>query len=383
VAQLGDSTFRARFVATAQQHAVLGLALAQLDSGLLQGAVSRQIAAELSGLLGRLRRRAALWVIERDRVLAVLRRIGVDAVMLKGGALCTTLYAEPVQREFGDLDLLVTRAEVGPVVDALLRCGYINPWNEAQLRGYYQHHFHIRLEHPNGFVVEVHFGLTAPGAPFGLDPGAFMSASQVRQDHGSRIRLPRPEHVLLHVVSQNTQDGFNRLVRFVDIDRIVRSAPDLDWTLMENVARRGGLETVLAVSLRLTRRLFGTDIPRAVQERLRPGSLARYHVGLLEPLSSVLTQHFRERPAADGLLRLWLLPDTAARARYLGRLLTGRDEPLRWIWRGGTSPDDPRGATDSPWLVPLKLATYQIGLYLSQATPSRRHGVLGARFWSG
>ena len=298
LAPLGDPTFRARFVAVAQQHAVLGLALTRIEAAGVREAVPSAAGAELARILGRLRRRAALWVLERDRVLTTLRRVGIEAVMLKGGALCTTLYPEPVQREFGDLDLLVARGELEPAVNALLRSGYVNPWNEAQLHGYHEHHFHIVLEHPNGFVVEVHFALTAPGVAFRLDPAEFIAGAQVRRVGRMPIRLPRPEHLLLHVVSQNTQDGFQRLVRFVDIDRIVRAAPDLDWTLVEGVARHGRMQTVLALSLQLAHRILGTTIPETMLARIRPGRLARYHMGLLEPLSSVLTQRFQQRPAA-------------------------------------------------------------------------------------
>jgi len=376
---LGNATFRKQFLALLQRHAVLGLAARTLLDPRLAPALPGEGAKELREILTRLRRRAALWVIERDRVLGVLRRIGLDPIMLKGGGLCTTLYAEPVEREFGDLDLLVPEDRLEAAVTALVGAGYQNPWNVAQLEGYRAHHFHVWLTHPQGFVVEVHFGLTAPRAAFRIDAADFLAQSVVH-DAGdeSYLRLPRPEHQLLHVVDQNVLDPFNHLAKLVDLDRLIRAHPRLRWNIVEAAARRGGLERALALSLHLTRALLGAPVPIDVLQRLRLGPVTRFHLEMLRPIPSLLRQRSLRRPAAARLLTAWMMPCRRERWRYLA---LGADDPLRWIWSGH---DQPSEEGSSAKMLPLaKLLAYQAGLYLvglaASVTPRGREGL---RFWA-
>jgi hypothetical protein len=379
LARPGD---RARFLDFARRHGVLGLVLVALGRPALQEMLSSETRDELAPLLARLRRRAGLWLVERDRVLSVLHRRGLDPIMLKGGALCTTLYDEPVEREFGDLDLLLPGDQLERGVSALLDAGYENRFSEAQLQGFMAHHFHVRLKHSRGFIVEVHFGLTAPGSALRLVTEDFLAWAEFYTHSGKpAFRLPCPEHQLLHVVSQNTQGGFDRLVRFVDIDRIIRAHPRFRWDLVEDSARRGGLLNGLALSLQLTRRLFETDVPPHVLRRIRPDFLTCFHLGVLRPEPSLLDQRF-QRAAAGRLLALWIQPSGRERARFLRQLVTGSQDPLRWLWDELRVSVSRRSRPPAP-IEFAKLAAYQCGLYLAGlAASATRRGRAEWRFWA-
>jgi Uncharacterised nucleotidyltransferase len=356
---------RRRFLDFARRQGVLGLVLAALGRPHVGMMLSPEARSEFAQLLAGLRRRAGLWLVERDRVLSVLRRDELDPIMLKGGGLCTTLYDEPVQRGFGDLDILLPRDQLERGVSTLLEAGYENPWNEAQLGGYMAHHFHVRLTHPRGFIVEVHFGLTAPGSAMRLVAEEFLAHAEWQTDSGRQaLRLPCPEHQLLHVVSQNTQGGFDRLIRFVDIDRIIKAHPRFRWDLLEDSARRGGLLNGLALSLQLARSILSTEVPDQVFQRIRPDFLTCFHLAILRPEQSLLAQRFRERVAAGRLLALWMQPSGRERARYLRQLVTGSDDPLRWIWEQTGAPVR-RPSRLSALIELAKLGAYQGGLYLN------------------
>jgi hypothetical protein len=348
-----------------------------------QEAPSAEAREALLGSLAALRRRAALWVLERDRVLAALRAAGLDPVVLKGGALCTLLYAEPVERDFADLDLLLPRHQVEEAIAVLLAARYRNPWNEAQVRGYRQHHYHLPLSHPHGFVVELHWGLTKPGAPFTLSGEEFLAHAVPATPPGPvPARVPRVEHLVLHVVGQNTQDRFPRIVRLVDLDRLVRAYPSLDWPWLERAAQRGGLQHALGVSLQLTRWLFATPVPPDVLWRVRPGRIVRLHLGLLQPRASFLERRFARSPAAGRLLTVWLMADARLRVGYVLRLLAGSDDPLAWLWRGAEGPTR-SGARFITGVASVgKLVACQLGLYLRALAASLTcRGRAAMRFW--
>ena len=369
---LDDGETRERFIGFATGHGVLGLAL-----GTLARVRPRDWAddALFRDRLHGCRRRAAVMELGRARVFSVLRAAGLDPVVLKGAALATTVYAEPAERDFGDIDLLLARAEIDGAMTALDRQGFHVPGAEAVEAGYREHHFHVRVQRPDGIIVELHWELTRVIEPFHLDAAAFLAESVVVPG-ALRMRVPRPELALLHIVAENLRDGFNRLTRLVDVDRIVATTPAMDWGYLEATARTARLLPSLALALELSRDMLGTPLPDEVRQRIRPSAAVRFHVALLRPGASLLRQRALTRPSWMVLLQLWLLSGER-RAVVLARMLRGEDtDPLDWVWRGDESPDAPPPDAAHPVSRLGKLALYQLGLYA--------RGVAGLpRSWSG
>jgi hypothetical protein len=368
---LDDEEARRRFIDYATAHGVLGLSLASLHrirprAG-ADGAAFRE-------LLQGCRRRAAAMELGRDRVLAILRASALDPVTLKGAALATTVYGEPAERNYGDIDLLLARDEIDPAMRALERQGFRVPGAEAVESGYREHHFHVRIQRPDSIIVELHWELSRPIESLHLDAAAFRTESVVARA-APRLRVPRPELALLHIVAENLRDGFDRLTRLVDVDRIVASTPTMDWRYLESAARAARLLPSLALVLELSRDMLGTPLPDDVRRRIRPSAVVRFHLALLRPGVSMLRQRALTRPSWVVLLQLWLLsgePRTAA----LRRMLRGEDaDPLDWIWRGDASPDAAVPVAARPVTRLGKLAAYQLGLYA--------RGVALPRSWSG
>jgi hypothetical protein len=368
---LDDEDARRRFIDYATAHGVLGLTLAALHR--IQPRVGADGAA-FRELLQGCRRRAAAMELGRDRVLAILRAAALDPVTLKGAALATTVYREPAERNYGDIDLLLARDEIDPAMLALERQGYRVPGAEAVEAGYREHHFHVRVQRPDGIIVELHWELSRPIESLHLDAAAFRTESVVARA-APRLRVPRPELALLHIVAENLRDGFDRLTRLVDVDRIVASTPAMDWRYLESAAREARLLPSLALVLELSRDMLGTPLPDDVRRRIRPSAIVRFHLALLRPGASMLRQRALTRPSWVVLLQLWLLsgePRTAA----LRRMLRGEDaDPLDWIWRGDASPDAAGPIAARPVRRMGKLAAYQLGLYARAVTLPRS--------WSG
>ena len=371
---LDDAETRERFVAYAIAHGVLGLALATLQRiAPREGAAGDTLRERLHGC----RRRAAAMELGRDRILAVLRAAGLDPIALKGAGLATTVYREPAERDLGDIDLLLPSDEIDRAVAALGQHGFEVPGTEAAEAGYREHHFHVRVQRPDGIIVELHWELTRAIEPFHLDGAAFRAGSVAA---GARMRVPRPEHALIHIVAECVRDGFDRLTRVVDVDRIVAAAPAMDWRFLETAAREARLLPTLALALEMGRDMLGTPVPDEVRRRIRPSAGVRFHLGLLQPGRSLLRQRAVTRPSWVVLLQLWLLSGES-RAAVLARMFRGEDaDPLDWLWRELAPPDsplaNPAGSAAHPVRRLGKLAAYQLGLYA--------RGLAGPpRSWSG
>ena len=369
--RLADPARRAQLWSLASRHRVYGLAHSVAARTLGPGA-----GGEVADTLRRLRRSAALLQLSRDDLVRCLRACGVEPVILKGAAVMDTLYDEPVERDLDDLDILVRPSDVERAAAALTESGYgLDPALPSP-EAYRRHHFHLPLQHRGRPMVEVHWALSRPFSPFQLSAERVLEAAIVApRPTGLSMRVPRPEHLILHVVLQNLQESFSRLGRLVDIDRITASCPGLDWDTLTRAARDGDLGPAVSFSLQMTKRLFGSPIPDAVIRDLRPSRLARFHLAILEPVASLLSQRLSRAPAAMQVHTLWLVGRASQRLSVVRSLLRADDEFVD-VERHEVGPA--RGAIKLG-----KLVAFQAVAYLSAAGRSlTTTGRAQMRFWS-
>ena len=378
-----DEALLRTVLSLANQHGVIGLALASFErQGVVANLPGRQ-SVEMAELLKRFRRRAMVFEVERNRILSALRAGEVgDPVVLKGAALASMHFREPVERFYGDIDLLLPAEQVEDAARALTPLGYVNPFSQTAVEGYRSHHFHLRVANGKGGIVELHWGLERPDIPFRLDAASFLAQS-VRWKNGKvELRVPRPEHMLLHIVLQNVQEAFTRLTRLVDIDRVVAASPDMDWDLAVGQARSGNLGAATALSLQLARRVLGTPVPRSAVVGACPSRWARGHLALLRPAAAMARLGEKPSRAAEELLRLWLLPPRERRHTFVKLLSPRSEDPLRWIWEGGASPEDSRRSVGWSLRNASRVVGRQLGAYAGGlgrwTTPAGRSEL---RFW--
>lgn len=324
LAALEDEPFREELWRLASAHRVAGLV---------------GIALRARGIepwrqpLDSLRIRAAQKQRELERLLGKLRAERLEPVVLKGPALRSVAYADPVERPYSDFDLLFPAEQVDRAIGVAEAAGYAFPFDAVRLAGYRSLHFHLLLRQPNRFRVEIHWALSAPREPFRLDPQAFLARSRRAElSGGAPARIPCAEHLLLHMAHENLRDSLSRLGRIVDLDRIVASSPELDWDYAAAQAEAGGLRTLLALSLELARALLGTPVPPEVRRRLRPDAAARRQLERMRPAAALLGRSLCG--GAPGLaLLLGLVDAPRDRVRLLRRVVSGRRFAEHWIFR--------------------------------------------------
>lgn len=373
--RLADRSFRRELLGLASSHRVFGLTVSALARARILDWRTGTDGQEIDDLLRAIRRRAAMFEIQRDRVTATLTSAGVEHVLLKGAAIAPVFCERPYERDVGDLDILVREEKLERSLESLEAEGYSGPPSIEEYRAYRQRHFHIQLRRPGAYVVEVHWALTLADAPFQTDAQAVLAQSTRFERPGHPpLFLPCPEHTLLHLVIQNLQEGFSRLGRLVDVDRIVTATPALDWGALIAAARDANMASAVAVSLQLANRLMGTAVPDDVLRQLRPGPVARFHLAITHPLRCVLSQRLEHNYTAKRLHELWLLGDVGKRIDLLRQVL---DDGGGFNFHRRERP----GALRRCWRL-VKLAVLQSWLYLTaavaQVTPSGRTRL---RFW--
>jgi hypothetical protein len=338
---IADPEFRRRFLGGATRHGVLGLSLDVLATH--PAARDEPYGRVLHRMRETQRHRAAVLDMKRDMVLSVLRQGGIEPLVLKGAAMVGREYEDPVQRDLLDLDLLLTRDDTDTAVGLLRGRGYRPPEPRSRLDAYRRRHFHIQMHHEDSHCVELHWDLSMPDSPFRLSPERVLQeARRLELKDRPVILVPRAEHLVLHVVLQNLQEGFSRLARAVDVDRILIVEPSFDWDELVTEARRGKLGHATALTLQLARRFLDSPVPEDVVRRLSPSPLSRAHLALMDPPRFLLHQECLRVAAARDLADFWLADDWGARVDILRGLKqqgfrSGAEEASRPSTWHGTS----------------------------------------------
>ncbi len=366
----------------AQDNRVTGLILKTLEVDGVLDRLPSEPAAELRAELKKLERVASFWSMERDRVRHLFARAGVTGVVLKGAALRETIYEHPVQRHVRDLDVLCPAEDVSGALEALQDAGYQLAVPADEVTWFTEHHFHIEVTHPTGFVVEVHWGLTRPGRPWQLDPARFLDRARSLPLEDAPMAVPSDEDMLIHLAAQGLEDQYRRLRRLVDIDRIVTANPDLDWTYVWSSARDGRLEMVVACALQLCHGLLGTEVPEDFRERLGLSRLAAAHLALLRPDARVLNPDPGSR-ARRLSVRFWSARRWRDRSRILAAPLVDPSRKIAAIRTGvGRSPGRTMAALWASVRDSASVLLYQTWLYSRGVTTLLRPAAhRPAPFW--
>ncbi len=353
---------RPTFYDLASEHRVRGTVFRALrdhpESGELPPSVQRFLSAQLEHL----QERGEAQDAELQILLESMRRAGLEPVVMKGPALRWTVYEDPVERWYGDFDILLPAAEFEPALAVALAAGYEIPYPKHILDGYRRHHFHVLLRRPPMFTLELHWALARPRSEYRLDARSFLSdAGTASIGGGYRFQIPRPELLLLHASSDSLRHCFSSLQKLVDIDRIVRAHPDLDWDLVLREAALSGHEAVLWLALSFVDELFPSRVPGRVLQEVTPDRITRFHVNRVRSPTAFFELDRHSKNRAKRLLRVWLSGGAGSMWRELTTLVA---QDLNWIWLRESGPRGPVTRRVKQLMRALRLVADQLRLYL-------------------
>lgn len=250
----------------------------QLSGSLAMRMEGRELSPRVAALFEGARRDAAyartqaLWEAEMAR--RALAELGVPVVLLKGTAFHAANLDACRGRSVGDLDILVPRAGIERVEQALLDAGWerLKPaegYDDLYYRRW-MHELPPLIHRTRDRMIDVHhtiLPLTARPTP---DAEALLADSVVL-DNGQRILAPAD--MIVHAAAHLFADGdlAGGLRNLWDIDRLLRefAAADRDfWATLEARARRHQLAGPVARALRLSHALYGTPLREGARTRL-------------------------------------------------------------------------------------------------------------------
>lgn len=239
--------------------------------------------------------RAALHVAEQERsrdlalLRAELRRVvsasaeaGIPVIVLKGPVLAQTIYPDPALRPYDDLDLTIREPDEAAFVDLLHKLGYYERPSEPEVArqagAAHVHegaHFHrVFVQSQSGVVVELHTDPYQLGLKSSVDFQRWQRAMPFDGLPGALMLSP--EDQLIQLSTHALKHGFSRLIWLKDLDYFVRVlGGQLDWGLLDRIARREGLRPAVWYALLLAEQILGAPVPPAALRCLTPDLLTR------------------------------------------------------------------------------------------------------------
>ncbi len=255
---------------------------------------------------------------ERSALCRMAQERGIPLMVIKGGYLCDTLYADPALRYLSDLDVWVPPSHVALMDLLLCERGYrAHPFLERLEHGV-EHHLHYR--HASGTAVEVHWALWHELDVDGEAQTLWARARPHRAADGTIVLGPSmTDHLMIVAVHAATHAFALGPAWLLDLALLaLHPEVDRDAALAEAERRRGGLAVEVALGLAAKawagRQEIGARLERPLRRRARlivdglGEWLLRGGAGPV-PASWLLRAALHERPAAllrSILSKLWV-----------------------------------------------------------------------------
>ena len=261
--------------------------------------------------------------------LAALLRGGaearIDLLVLKGAALAETVYPRSSLRRFGDMDVLVRRADAARARTLLESLGYVGDplqWEDLIRGRDCQTNFFNHTER-GSVVVELHTELINNDLFFGqfyIDGAGLWDRARWVNLAGTEARVLGPEDQIFHLCLHLAGHSLAAPQSLRDIAQVC-AVSRVDWALFVRLARPAGAATACFSALFAAVRLLGASVPPTVLESLAP----RAGRTRLERISEARAANSITDVTAAGTERL--------RFRLLWHLLGSPQSRARALWR--------------------------------------------------
>ncbi len=287
------------------------LAATLLDRGLLDKVVEPVRARLLAyATMSDTHDRGARW--EVDRIAAALRGVDTPVVLLKGAAYLMSGLPVARGRLADDVDILVPKARIGEVEQALLAHGWqplkVDPYDQRYYRRYMHELPPLRHARRHS-TIDVHHTILPETSRLRPDAAELIRGATPLRG-GGPVHVLRPTDMVLHGAAHLFHDGSldGGLRDLVDLDDLLRHFARDPAFWDELLPRAGGLNLgrPLFYTLRYAKRFLGTPVPAdalAAAGAHRPGRLALALMDRLVP--AALLPVDPDRPG--GGFRRWLL----------------------------------------------------------------------------
>ncbi len=213
------------------------------------------------------------WALQsRKQTLALLwtfRKIGelfnqeqIDHLVIKGPATALQAYGNIFLREFVDLDVFVSKANAARAIEILQEYGFKPIGRPDHLPPMAQlfklaHAISVKMD---SLEIDLHWQIQ-PERAFPIAEGVIAENQTTLKTFGTPIPTLSPELALIAGCTHASIGHWSKLCWSSDVAHMIASHPNLDWHKLAAMAKNSITKRMLALGLRLAKKLMHTDIP--------------------------------------------------------------------------------------------------------------------------
>ena len=288
---------------TAHRHGLFVLlhsALAAVEPG----TVPREVAGRFRLERGALRLGVDASAIDLEALATSFEEAAVPMMSFKGLVLARRAYGDIYLRPAGDIDLLVRPEDMVPAYDLISARGYRAYDSSKRDEHITRERLASHLKTYKGVTFVANRGTidlhaTLDDAPYrsGLSPQEVWENSIPVEVKTRSIATLADEVHLRYLCFHAAKHAWVKLSWIVDVDRLVRSVPQIDWKAVLASSERTRSGRVLHLGLFLASRLLGTRLLDDVETTLSADPA-------LAPLGSRVVANMIDGPSSKDIKKL-------------------------------------------------------------------------------
>lgn len=202
---------------------------------------------------------------ELFRILELLNKAGVDAMVVKGPVLSQRAYGGPAARRYGDLDLLLRHADVCRATEILIAANYESRVAAEAIRtgkvpGEYQF-----CRPGTTVILELHTEHTLRYYPRPIPIEKYFQRKTTLRLDGQAVPVLSAEDEFVLISIHGTKHFWERLMWISDIAAMVHHHPELDWGMIRQSAEGVRAERMIHLALLLAKHFLRVPIPQMMK----------------------------------------------------------------------------------------------------------------------
>jgi hypothetical protein len=229
-------------------------------------AVPSEFLAELRQLYRVHSRHNLRMAAELLRLLQLFASHEIQAIPYKGPLLALVAYGDIALRQFIDLDILVSRKDIGKARDLIFSKGYRLRYSFTKKR----ERIHLKraceftFEHPQQTMLDVHWRFAADYLGSGPDAEAVLKRRVPIQLEGKTVHSLAPEDLLLLLCQHGTLHSWARLATVSDLAHLIQAQGAWDWPEILQRSKDAGIHRQVLLGLSLAQEVLKAPVPPAV-----------------------------------------------------------------------------------------------------------------------
>jgi len=221
--------------------------------------------------------RALFLTAELLRIIDRFSEKQLLALPYKGPVLSQMAYANPLLRQFDDLDFVVPQRFISSVYKEMARLGYQPKFQRVQSSGGADVHIpgeYVFVHKVNRAMVEVHTAGTLRHFPRLPNIEDMSRRSMEVTLNGRQISTFGWADTLLMLCVHGAKDFWSRLIWIADVAGIVDRLDAADWKRVLTEARKCDAERMLRLGLWLARAIFESKVPADILQNVERDRVA-------------------------------------------------------------------------------------------------------------